>query len=153
MSASNKIKFGEKIINFLRNGKILSFFNAKKKAPPDYIPHRKYVAQLIINVITSRLMAREALLRFPPDIKDPSIETAWHALCHRESDEEIRLKEPLYKEEQDEYLEMIAFTLQSGDELPQNIINSYKKYHSEALIPHKKGIKGIWKELLTFLNI
>lgn len=149
----NKIKDFKDLIQKIKEGNFLPSFKCKTDEPIDYKPYRAHVSRLIMYVLTDRILVRNALLGFPPDIKDPSIQTAWHALCHRESDTELRLKDPLYAQEQDDYLEMIAFTLQNSDELPKNIINSYKKYHSAALIPHKKGLKGAWQQILTFLNI
>lgn len=148
-----KIKFFQNFISNIKTGKLLPFLRCETKENIDYKPYRIEVSKLIMYVLTDRILTRKALLGFPPDVKDPSIQAAWHALCHRESDEELRAKDHLYAEEQDNYLEMIAFTLQNGDELPKNIINSYKKYHSNALIPHEKGLKGAWQEILTFLNI
>lgn len=127
-------------------------FNKIKKQI-DYIPFRKAVADLILKVLTNKMHVKNALLKFPADIKDESIQAAWHALCYMEADEDLRRRDPAYADEQDDYLEMIAFTLQTGEPLPQNIIKVYKKYHKEALIPHSKTIKGIMDKLSRFLNI
>ncbi|MDD3238299.1 MAG: hypothetical protein PHV37_09425 [Candidatus Gastranaerophilales bacterium] len=114
---------------------------------------RMHVSRLIFAALTAKIPVREALLNFPQDMHDSSVETAWHALCHREADDDLRRRDFSYAQEQDEYLEMIAFTLQKGEELPQNIIQEYKGYHQSALIPHSKKLKGIWDKLCTFLNI
>ena len=118
----------------------------------DYTEIRKKVSKLFIAVLTKRLPVREALLRFPKDCQDRTIIASWHALCHLEADEELRLKDEMYKKEQDEYIEYIAYTLEKGEELPSNIVNSYKPYHSEALIPAGKTLKGIINKLKKFLN-
>ena len=118
----------------------------------DYTEIRKKVSKLFIAVLTKWLPVREALIRFPKDCKDKTIIASWHALCHLESDEELRLKDELYKNEQDEYIEFISFTLSKGEELPENIINAYSPYYSEALTPlTNKNSKGIWQQLKRFL--
>ncbi len=119
----------------------------------DFVPYRKKVAQLIFDVLTEKRHVKDALLKFPEDINDPSIQTAWHALCYLEADEDLRKTDEDYALEQDDYLEMIAFTLEKGEPLAQNIINEYKKYHKEALIPHSMTLKGILEKLTRFLNV
>lgn len=117
----------------------------------NYTEDRKYVSRLYIAVLTEKISVREALMKFPKNSEDKSIEAAWHALCHLEADEELRKKDLMYKEEQDEYIEFIAFTLDKGQELPENIIESYKPYHEDALIPPNTSIKGIIREFKKFL--
>lgn len=130
-------------------------FLCKKKPQEtlDYSLCRKEVADLIFKVLTNQILVREALLKFPEDVLDPSIQASWHALCHLESDEDIRRRDFEYANEQNDFIEMIAFTLQKGEELPKNIINAYVKYHEEALIPHSKSFKGIVQKLTRFLNL
>lgn len=119
----------------------------------DYREERENVAQLIYLVLTDKLVVRKALLQFPKDINDSTIKTAYHALIHREADEDLRSKDVDYKEEQDDYLEFIAQALQSGKDLPQNIIKSYDKYYKNIELPHSKSLKGILKSLCKFLNV
>lgn len=111
---------------------------------------RKQVADLIISVLTERNCVREALKQFPHDTNDQSIDAAWHALVHYEADEDIRRRDLLYADEQNEYLEMIAFTLKEGNALPQNIITSYNKYHERASTP--KSYDGILKSIRNALR-
>lgn len=118
----------------------------------DYKEIRKKVSKLFIAVLTKRIPVREALIRFPKDCQDKTIIASWHALCHLEADEELRLKDDLYRQEQDDYIEFISFTLSKGEELPENIINSYSPYYQEALTPlTNKNSKGIWQQLKRFL--
>ena len=124
----------------------------RKRVVEDYKEIRKKVSKLFIAVLTKRLPVRDALARFPRDCEDKTIIAAWHALCHLEADEELRLKDKMYCEEQDEYIEYIAYTLEKGEELPSNIINSYKPYHSDALIPAGKTLRGVINKLKKFLN-
>lgn len=124
----------------------------KKVKSVDYTKDRQYVGHIIINVLTERINVQKALLLFPKDSEDPSIQAAWHALCHYEADEDISSKDNLFLQEQLEYLEFIAFTFKDGKELPQNIIDSYKQYHEEALIPHAKSFGGLIKKLFKKIN-
>ena len=71
---------------------------------------RRFVAALIRQVLISRLCVREAILNFPKDTEDKSIQAAFHALVHYEADEDLRARDELYREEQDDYLEFISAT-------------------------------------------
>jgi len=59
----------------------------------------------------------------------------------------------LYKEEQDEYLEFLSYTMEKGEDLPQNIIENYKKIYDSAPILHKKNFKGFLKSFWKDLNV
>ena len=114
---------------------------------------RVLVADLIRQVLISRMCVREAILNFPRDTDDKSIHAAYHALVHYEADADLRKRDTLYKEEQDDYLEFISYILEKGEDLPENIINNYEKYYVCANIPHEKNAKGFLKSFLRFLNI
>ena len=114
---------------------------------------RRFAARLIFGVLTERIIVREALLKFPPDTKDLSLHAAYHALAHYEADEDFRLRDPLYKEEQDDFLTLVAQKLEKGEDLPDNIIRSYEKYYSDINPPREKGLKGLIKSLCKFLNV
>lgn len=118
-----------------------------------YTEERKIVSRLIYMVLTEKLTVREAILQFPKDINDSTIKTAYHALVHRESDEDYRRRDLDYKDEQDDYLEFIAQILQTGEALPKNIIASYNKYYKDASTPHSGNMKGLIKSLCKFLNV
>ena len=114
---------------------------------------RKYIGNLIISVLTDRIIVREALKLFPNDVKDASIKSAYHALVHREADEDFRRRDLLYRDEQDSYLEQLARILQQGRELPKNIIKNYNQYYRDIQINHSNEFK-IWiKRLCKFLNV
>lgn len=104
-------------------------------------------------VLADTLHVREAILRFPKDVNDDNIKTAYHALIHREADEDFRNKDLDYKEEQDDYLEFIAQILQDGNPLPKNVIKSYDKYYKNIDTPHSENMKGLIKSLCRFLNV
>lgn len=117
----------------------------------NYKELRKKVSKLFFAVLTHKIPVRDALTRFPKDCEDRTLIAAWHALCHLEADEELRIRDKMYAEEQDEYIEYIAFTLEKGEALPMNIINSYTPYHNEALVSPSKSVKGIINKLKRFL--
>lgn len=117
------------------------------------IDDRKSVANLIRQVLISRVCVREAILQFPRDINDSSIHAAYHALVHYEADEDLRSRDELYREEQNDYLEFISQVLERGEDLPENIIKNYEKYYSCANIPHEENTKGLLKSFFRFLNI
>ncbi len=110
-------------------------------------------AELVRKSLIGYIPVREALLKFPPDTKDKSIQAAFHALVHLEADEDLRRRDILYKEEQDEYLEMISQILESGEDLPDNIIRNYEKYYKEPNIPHSNNAYGNIKRFFRFLNM
>ena len=118
-----------------------------------YIEERKQVSRLIYMVLAETLSAREAILEFPKDINDSTIKTAYHALIHHEADEDFRRRDLNYKDEQDDYLEFIAQTMQTGDAIPQNIIKSYDKYYKNIDTPYSESMKGLIKRLCKFLNV
>ena len=111
---------------------------------------RENVSVLIIKILTCTMCAREALMHFPKDIQDKSLECAWHAIIHYEADEEIRAKDNDYAQEQDDYLEMIANILKNGEELPNNIIQSYSEYYEEAYLPKSTSWLNTLKSLFRF---
>lgn len=117
------------------------------------VQFRKKAGELIKCVLAKRMPVKNALLAFPKDVLDQSVIASWHALCHLESDEELREKDKDYAEEQDMFLASIAETLLNGDELPFNIRDAYKEYYDLPLTPHKKGIAGFIASLQNFLSV
>lgn len=110
---------------------------------------RKFVSKLVLKVLAGHMKVQKAIIAFPSS-KDPSIQASWHALVHYEADEDMRKRDLAFAETQDETLEMIAFTLQEGKELPQNIISAYNKYYDKAMLPIKGGIAGFFESLIRF---
>ena len=121
----------------------------------DVVSARKYVGGLIIAVLTDKIIVREALKVFPSNVKDASIKSAYHALVHREADEDLRHRDLMYRDEQDSYLEQIAQTLQQGQQLPKNIIKNYNQYYRDIEINKHFELKenGWLKKLCKFLNV
>ena len=124
-----------------------------KKIDRDYSKERKFVSRLIYKVLTSSISVKEALLQYPKDCDDLSIQASWHAISHYEADEELRLKDKIYAQEQYDYLEFIAETLQANKDLPQNIIDNYSHYYRDVPIADNSSMKGILKKLTRFLNV
>lgn len=114
---------------------------------------RKNVSRLIYLVLADTLSVKDAILKFPKDVNDASIKAAFHAIVHRDADEDLRRQDIDYKEEQDDYLEFIAQILQEGNPLPKNVIKSYNKYYKDAAIPGSESMKGLIKSLCRFLNV
>lgn len=119
----------------------------------DIISARKKVGDLIIKVLTRSLSVKNALLLFPKGFTDASLKCAWHAICHFEADEDIRKNDLFYKEEQDNYLEMLSNILIQGEPIPQDILADYKDYYKDANVPIDKGLKGFFQSILRFLNV
>ena len=114
---------------------------------------RAVVAKLLNDVLLGRLCVRDAMLNYPRDIEDESLIAAYHALIHYEADEDLRRRDILYKEEQDEYLAFISETLKNGEDLPKNIIDNYKSFYKYAPLLHKKGFLGFIKSFWKNLNV
>lgn len=123
----------------------------KPEEKENIIKYRQQAGLLIQKVLNGTMQVRVALLNFPADVNDESVKAAWHALCHLGSDEEIRIKDTLYAEEQDLFLAQISNTLVTGEALPDYVTEAYKPYYEEPLTPHKKGIKGFFAEMKNFL--
>ena len=93
------------------------------------INDRIAVSKLLRRVRIGELCVRDALLLYPKDTDDESLIAAYHALIHYEADEDLRNRDRLYKEEQDDYIEFLSYILERGENLPENIIANYKKYY------------------------
>ena len=127
--------------------------NLEEKLPRDYIKERKYISSLIFDVLTEKIIVREALLKFPKDLEDPSAIAAYHALIHLEADEDLREKDNEYKQAQDDYILYIAETFQKGEELPVNIVKKYADFYDWAPSQFSKTQKGIMEKLKRDINI
>lgn len=119
----------------------------------DYKTERIKISRLIYRVLAENLHVREAILKFPKDIEDPTIKATYHALVHYEADEDLRWRDLSYKEEQDDFLEFIAQILQNGDALPENVIKSYNKYYKDTYVNYSDSVKGFLRRLCRFLNV
>lgn len=115
--------------------------------------NRLLVADLIEQVMLNKIKTSEALSKFPKDKEDINIKCAFDALVHREADEDLRAKISDYALVQDDYLIEICRFLKENEDLPQNIIEQYIKYHSDNLLyEDDKGIKSVFKKLKRMIN-
>lgn len=115
---------------------------------------RVFVSRLIKQVLVGKITVSAALKAFPNNyMVDESLDTAFHALVHFEADEDLRKRDALYREEQDEYLQYLAEVLERGDDIAVNIIGEYKKYYSEAPIYKDVNDKYKFSKLFKFINI
>ena len=114
---------------------------------------RGYVSRLIYLVLTDKITVREAILRYPRESKDRSIKTAYHALVHREADEDIRARDIEYREEQDDYLEFLAELLAKNEDIPENIVKEYESFYEDISLEYSDNKKNLLKKLCKFLNV
>ena len=96
--------------------------------------NRLLVANLINDVLVSKITVQEAISKFPKDKDDINIKCAFDALMHREADEDLRKSVKGYAQIQDNFLSDIAEAFKQNKTLPQNIINQYLKYHTDDII-------------------
>lgn len=113
---------------------------------------KELVSRLIVLVVTGQITVREAVLRFPKDTGDKNIKAAYHALLHYEADEDYRASDFEFKEEQDNYLYLIAELLSNNKDLPKNIIKSYEDYYPEIELPKSDAIKNFIKSVCKFFR-
>jgi len=113
---------------------------------------RLIAARLLREVRIGFRSVRDAMLMYPRDTSDESLIAAYHALIHYEADEDLRRRDSLYKEEQDDYIEFLSYTLGKGEDLPANIIANYQKFYDSAPILHKNTPEGFWKGFWRSLN-
>ncbi len=114
---------------------------------------RYEAAKLLRAVRIGELSVQQAMMRYPKDTEDESLIAAYHALIHYEADEDLRNRDLLYKEEQDDYIEFLSYTLEKGEDLPQNVIINYKRYYESAPILHKDNPQGFFKSFWKTLNL
>ena len=119
----------------------------------EIVSDRVKVARLLRLVLMGSICVREAMLAYPKDTEDESLIAAYHALIHYEADEDLRNRDPLYKEEQDDYIEFLSYILEREEDLPENIIANYKQYYDSAPILHKNNPQGFFKSFWKILNI
>ena len=124
---------------------------SKEKEVPLQQAERQYVAELMLKVLEGEYSVREALEKFPRNIKDISVQCAWHALIHYEADEELRQKDSEYAEEQDYYLNSILLILQKGESLPENILQEYNKYYGTVVYTETQNIFSKLKSIFRFI--
>ena len=117
--------------------------------------HRKArtnVGKLLYLLIKGDITAFEATKYFPKNIDDISLKIAWHALLHYDADEEIRLKDYLYAQEQIKFIETLANILSKGEELPHDMLIDYEKIYQTTILPKQYNWLGKIKAFFRFTN-
>lgn len=114
------------------------------------VKNRLLVSELIIKVLTQKLCVRDALLMFPKNNIDPSIQVAWHALIHYEADEEMRYMDIEFKEEQDDFLYFLSNLLRQNQDIPKNILDDYNEWHGGT--PIRVEEKTLWGKIIALLR-
>lgn len=118
----------------------------------DKIETRKFVAGLLFDILSGSKTVLEALKIFPKNIPDDSVNVCFHILVHYEADEDIRLKDEVYREEQDDFILNTAETLYKGENLPINIINEYNNFYKETLLYPEINRDTVISRLKKFIN-
>lgn len=119
----------------------------------DIIAQRKEISNVLFDVLSGKRSVLDAVLKFPKDSKDDSVNVCFHILVHLEADEDIRKKDILYKEEQDDFILYIAELLQKGESVPVNIIKEYNDFYKETLVYPEINKKTIIARLKKFVNL
>ena len=115
--------------------------------------NRLLVADLINDVLDSKLCVQQALNQFPDEKNDINIKCAFDALMYREADEDLRAKVKGYANVQDRYLALIAKILKENQVLPKNIIQRYLKFHKDDIISEKEtNFKTFLKKIKRMIN-
>ncbi len=119
----------------------------------DYTAERKFVAQIIMDVLSGKLTVREGILKFPKDCNDNCLDVAWHALVHFEADEDISSADDVFKGVQIDFLKGLYNILIEGHELPPNLIAGYNKYHKGVDTCQCSSKKYFWHEMKKNISI
>lgn len=114
---------------------------------------RKMTAELLFGVLSGSKTVLEALKSFPKNVPDDSVNVCFHILVHYDADEDIRLKDEIYREEQDDFILNTAETLFRGESLPINIINEYNDFYKETLLYPEINRDTVISRLKKFINI
>ncbi len=113
---------------------------------------REATGSLFYSIISGVITPFEAIKYFPKNVEDISLKIAWHALLHYDADEEIRIKNPDYAQEQIIYMELLAKILSQGKALPQNMLEDYEKLYIDTVMPKRYDFWGTIKSLFRFIN-
>ncbi len=139
--------------------KLNSFLYVKpqKKDPKvnkeEIIALRKKVSNMLFEVLSEKRTVLNAVSNFPKNSADESVNVCFHILMHLEADEDIRAKDPVYREEQDDFILYAAELLQKGESLPINIIKEYNGFYKETLVYPEINRETVIARLKKFINI
>ena len=122
-------------------------FSCANAGKRDYTKERKFVADIIMDVLVGKLCVREALLKFPKDCDDVCCSVAWHAILHFEADEDISSKDDVFRDVQVDFLEGLCNILIAGGDLPEKLIDGYNKYHKGVDTCQCSSKEYFWHEM------
>lgn len=151
------MNFQDSIFDIVK--KINSFLYVKPKkasvkiSPEERLRLRKEISNTLFSVLSGEKTVLNALSNFPKNSYDESVNTCFHILMHLEADEDIRKKDAIYREEQDEFVLNMAQLLQNGEDIPINIIKEYNDFYGETLIYPEMNKENIIARLKKFINI
>lgn len=112
---------------------------------------REIVSELIIKLLAEKITLKEFVQEFPAYNTDESLECAYHAVLHYDSDDEYRKNDIEYATEQINHLKHIADLLENNESLPVNMIEEYRQYYEKVPILSPKGFKNILKNLFKMI--
>ena len=91
---------------------------------------RQIAARLILDLLDDVLNAREVINRWPvPHATDPSLDTAFQAICHFEADETQQQRVSYYVDVQLDMLNQMQACLARDDDLPAWMLHGYGPDH------------------------
>lgn len=102
---------------------------------------RQQAGRLIEAVLDEELTARRALNRWPPGLagcQDASLDSAYQALWHFESDETQQQTQVYYLDAQIELLKQMSRYLSQGKTLPSYLITPYPEEHRVRFYQDKR---------------
>lgn len=114
---------------------------------------RMFVGKILQDVLLLKTTVLQAMYLFPKEFEDKCLEAAFHALVHYEADEDLRKKDPLYAQEQDDYIGIISELLLRGEDLPNNIIAEYQEYYSGTPLYKPDTKENMLEKLKRFINL
>lgn len=113
---------------------------------------REAIGKLFYSLIQGVVSPQDVIKYFPRNVEDVSIKIAWHALLHYDADEEIRLRDSEYAQEQIKYMELLASILTKGEELPENMLEEYEALYKDTVLPKHYNWWGNLRSFFRFLD-
>lgn len=111
--------------------------------------NRLSAGNLLDAVLDERMEARQAIVRWPEagECPDSSLEVAYQALWHFESDEDRQRGELFYMDAQFELLSQMARYLQAGKPLPPYMLKAYSPDYRVRFFYGQDFGRDLWQEV------
>lgn len=116
------------------------------------ISAREAIGKLFYSMIEGVVPSRKVIDYFPRNVEDRSIKIAWHALLHYDADEDMRINDAEYAQEQIKYIEFLASILSKGEELPQNILDEYEELYKDTPLPKRYNWWGTLRSIFRMIE-